>query len=134
MPDDTSEVLAANAAFYAAFARRDAAAMDDLWAREAKVACLHPGWEPLLGRDAVVGSWRRILLGGGAPPSIRCEGAQAVVAGDAAWVICAEVVPGGALAATNVFVRERGRWRLAHHHSSPLPAREREPVPTGLPN
>lgn len=136
MPDDSSEVLAANAAFYAAFARRDAAAMDDLWARETKVACLHPGWEPLLGRDAVLTSWRRILLSGGAPPSIRCEQPQAYLAGEAAWVICAEVVPGGSLAATNVFVRERGKWRLVHHHSSPLPSRERglEDRGGGLPN
>lgn len=134
MPDDTSEVLAANAAFYAAFAHRDLTAMDELWAREARVACLHPGWEPLLGRNAVLTSWRRILLGGGAPPSIRCELPQACLAGEAAWVICAEVVPGGVLAATNVFVRERGHWRLVHHHSSPLPPRERVPESGGLPN
>ena len=132
MTDEEREVLAANGAFYGAFARRDADAMDDLWAREAPVACLHPGWEPLLGREAVVASWRRILLGGGAPPSIRCEGASAHVRGDAAWVICAEVLPGAMLAATNLFVRERGAWRLVHHHASPLPSPE--PGPAGLPN
>ena len=57
------------------------------------MACLHPGWEPLVGREAVVTSWRRILLGGGAPAQIRCERAQAHVTGDAAWVVCAEVIP-----------------------------------------
>ncbi len=133
MADDTSEVLAANAAFYAAFAHRDAAAMEDLWAREARVACLHPGWTPLVGREAVLQSWRGILLGGGAPASIRCEGAEAHVTGDAAWVICFEVIPGAALVATNVFVRESGRWRLVHHHSSPLPPRE-SGMDGGLPN
>jgi ketosteroid isomerase-like protein len=133
MASEESDVLAANAAFYAAFARRDAAAMDELWAREAPVACLHPGWEPLLGREVVVQSWRRILLGGGAPEGLRCERPHAHVAGDAAWVICLEVVPGGALVATNLFVRESGRWRIAHHHASPLPSRG--PMPdTGLPN
>ena len=132
MTAEEREVLAANEAFYAAFSRRDAEAMDALWAREAQVACLHPGWEPLVGREAVVGSWRRILLGGGAPPSIRCEGATAHVEGDAAWVICAEVLPGGALAATNVFVREGGAWRIVHHHASPLPPPP--PKPGGLPN
>jgi ketosteroid isomerase-like protein len=133
MADETSDVLATNAAFYAAFARRDAAAMDALWARDAPVACLHPGWEPLLGREAVVQSWRRILLGGGAPAAIRCEEPLAQVRGEAAWVICAEVVPGGTLIATNLFVREGGEWRLVHHHSSPLPPRQREREP-GLPN
>src|SRR5882724_13163992 len=75
------EVLEANAAFYAAFEQRDPEAMDALWAREAPVACLHPGWEPLFGREAVVGSWRRILLEGGAPPEIHCERPSAHVAG-----------------------------------------------------
>jgi ketosteroid isomerase-like protein len=128
MTANEREVLEANAAFYSAFERRDADAMDELWAREAEVACLHPGWEPLLGREAVVTSWRRILLGGGAPPEIRCERATAHLAGDAAWVVCAEVFPGGALAATNVFVRERGAWRLVHHHASPLPAPAKQPA------
>jgi ketosteroid isomerase-like protein len=128
MTADEREVLGANAAFYAAFERNDVEAMDALWARDAPVACLHPGWEPLLGREAVVSSWRRILQGGGAPPEIRCERASAHVAGDAAWVLCAEIVPGGELAATNLFVRERGVWRIVHHHASPLPPPERRPA------
>jgi ketosteroid isomerase-like protein len=122
------EVLEANAAFYAAFEQRDSEAMDALWAREAPVVCLHPGWEPLFGREAVVGSWRRILLEGGAPPEIRCERPSAHVAGETAWVVCAEVVPGGELAATNLFVREKGAWRMVHHHASPLPPPARRPA------
>jgi ketosteroid isomerase-like protein len=126
------EVLAANEAFYDAFARKDAAAMDALWARDTPVACLHPGWAALVGREPVVESWRRILLGGGAPASIRCERARAHLAGGMAWVICEEILPGGALVATNLFVRERGSWRLVHHHASPLPPPA--PRPEGLPN
>jgi len=129
MSPEEREVVEANAAFYAAFARRDADAMDALWARDAEVACLHPGWEPLLGREAVVTSWRRILLGGGAPAQIRCEHPMAHVTGDAAWVVCNEVIPGGTLAATNLFVRERGSWRMVHHHASPMAVRA-EPSPT----
>jgi ketosteroid isomerase-like protein len=131
MTKDEQEVLEANQAFYAAFAARDAAAMESLWAREAQVACLHPGWKLLLGRDEVLRSWRGILLGGGAPESIRCERPSARVAGDAAWVICAEVVPGGVLAATNLFLREGGSWQMVHHHASPLPP---DPTPRGMPN
>jgi len=122
------EVLEANTAFYAAFARKDAEAMDALWAREAPVACVHPGWEPLLGREAVLDSWRRILLGGGAPPEIRCERASVHVQGDWAWVVCVEVLPGGVLAATNLFVREEGRWRMVHHHASPMAPPPRRPA------
>ena len=114
-----SEVLAANAAFYAAFARKDAEAMAALWAHAAPVACLHPGWEPLYGRADVVESWRNILRAGGAPP-IRCQRPRVHVWGETAFVVCEEHVPGGILAATNVFVREDGQWRIAHHHASAM--------------
>ncbi|MBO0736369.1 MAG: nuclear transport factor 2 family protein, partial [Alphaproteobacteria bacterium] len=44
---DYDAVLAANLEFYRAFAARDLAAMDVLWAQRAPVACLHPGWTAL---------------------------------------------------------------------------------------
>ena len=59
--DTDAAVLAANAAFYSAFATRDMTAMSELWAAEAPVACTHPGWPVLLGRDDVLASWRGIL-------------------------------------------------------------------------
>lgn len=115
-----SEVLAANRAFYDAFARRDLAAMDALWSRRMPVACIHPGWSPLRGRDQVMASWRAILGGGGAP-AIRCSGATAHLVGDgAAYVVCVESVPGARLVATNLFVREDGHWRLVHHQAAPV--------------
>ena len=115
-------VLAANAAFYRAFAARDVAAMDALWAREAPVACIHPGWEPLFGRAAVMASWAAILGGSGAP-RIRCETPRAFPLGTGAFVVCREVLEErGALAATNAFVREAGGWRMAHHQAGPAAA------------
>ena len=138
MPKPAEEdVLAANAAFYAAFERHDVKSMEELWASEAPVACLHPGWEPLLGREAVLRSWRGILMGGGAPESIRCDRATVCLYGESAFVICTEVVPGVEMAATNFFVRERGRWRMTHHHSSPIARRVPPsdlPPEGGLPN
>jgi hypothetical protein len=56
--DDSDAVLAANLEFYRAFTTRDAEAMDALWARQAPVACVHPGWPALTDRDAVMESWR----------------------------------------------------------------------------
>ncbi len=55
---DSDAVLAANLDFYRAFSLRNFAAMDALWAREAQVLCLHPGWEGVHGRAAVMESWR----------------------------------------------------------------------------
>ncbi|MBV8937825.1 MAG: nuclear transport factor 2 family protein, partial [Alphaproteobacteria bacterium] len=54
---DQDAVLAANLEFYRAFAIRDLAAMDALWARQAPVACLHPGWSALKDREAIMESW-----------------------------------------------------------------------------
>ncbi len=113
---DDKRVLAVNAAFYSAFAAKDANAMAAVWAQRAPVACIHPGWQALHGRDAVLASWRDILSGPGAPP-ITCAAAAAHVLGDAAFVICIERIPAVELIATNVFVREDGEWRMVHHHA-----------------
>ena len=132
---DEEAVLAANEEFYRAFAVRDLAAMDTLWARETAVACIHPGWEPLIGRDLVMESWTAIL-GGPGSPQIRCEVPRAFVLGASAFVICREVLGlQGRLVATNVFVREADVWRIIHHQAgptsqpAPAPADERPPGP-----
>ena len=129
MERDRDEVLAANAAFYRAFAARDVEAMDALWARHTPVACVHPGWHALTGRDAVMASWRGILRGPGAP-DIACGEATSHVFGESAFVVCAERLPGGELAATNVFVREEGAWRLVHHHAGPIADADEDDRPT----
>jgi ketosteroid isomerase-like protein len=122
MQDDEA-VLAANRAFYRAFRARDFAAMDLLWARAAPVACIHPGWAALVGRDAVMASWRDIL---GQPTAIACQAERVLLFGDSACVLCHEVLDGadqaggqeeGLLVASNLFVREAGDWRLVHHQA-----------------
>jgi ketosteroid isomerase-like protein len=117
--DDERAVLEANAAFYAAFAGRDMSTLDDLWSRRVAVTCIHPGWNVLSGRDAVIESWDAILSNP-EQPRIVAGGAQVALLGDSAIVICRELVSGNPLAATNVFVREDGKRRLSHHHSGPV--------------
>jgi ketosteroid isomerase-like protein len=129
MERDRDEVLAANTAFYRAFAARDVDAMDALWARHAPVACVHPGWHALSGRDAVMASWRGILRGPGAP-DIACGDTSIHVFGESAFVVCAERLPDGELVATNVFVREEGAWRLVHHHAGPIADADEDDRPT----
>ena len=114
---DEQLVLVANQAFYDAFARRDVAAMEALWARRAPVTCVHPGWQALRGREAVLASWRGILQGPN-PPDIGCAAPTAHLLGEAAFVVCTERLPGAELVATNYFVREDGTWKLVHHHAS----------------
>lgn len=133
-----AEVLAANERFYDAFAGRDFEAMQATWAESSAVACLHPGWPPIRGRNEVLASFRSIFDNDDSPP-IRCEAPTVTRHGDAAaTVVCRERIGGAVLVATNVFVHEAGGWRLSHHHASPIarvpPTPEMDPDPDLLPN
>ena len=125
---EADALLAANLDFYRAFATRDMAAMEQVWARETPVLCLHPGWALLRGRDAVLESWRQILANPEAPHVV-CHEDQPFLFGEVGIVTCEEVIEGGvlvseedldggSLAATNMFVKEQGFWRLVHHQAS----------------
>jgi ketosteroid isomerase-like protein len=120
---DADAVLAANLEFYRAFAARDVAAMDAIWARHAPVACLHPGWTVLDERDEIMASWQGILASPEAP-RIACYDERVLVYGDVALVLCEEELEGGTLAASNLFVREDGQWRIAHHHAGQIVRRQ----------
>jgi hypothetical protein len=133
MPSAEAEVLAANQAFYEAFARGDFAVIDALWARRAPVACIHPGWGALHGREEVMASWRSILEGGSRPP-VRCIRPTAWVLGESAYVVCGERIQGAELVATNLFVREDGAWKLVHHQAGPVHRRVEPRPPAGMLN
>lgn len=130
MPEHAA-VLFANDAFYLAFANRDLVAMDDIWSKGTPVTCIHPGWAPLDGRDAVMESWQAILSSPSSP-NITCQNAEARILGDVACVICHEVLDQGVLVATNIFVREGDGWKIIHHQAgaSPPPEEEAEPPDT----
>lgn len=126
------EVLTANQAFYDAHEQRDLRAMSALWEHSDRVICIHPGWPILRTWPVVEASWRSILDGPGRNQFIVTnESVTLIEHGDAgeqvAWVTLDEnLVQGqvaGTIAATNVFVRSRGRWLLVHHHGSPVMGR-----------
>src|SRR5262245_3003997 len=116
---DREAILFANDAFYAAFAGRDAAAMDQAWA-PGEVTCIHPGWAPLRGREAVMKSWREILANKESP-AVSARRADVLQQGSVAIVTCVEIIPAGArmhtLAATNIFVKDGTRWKMVHHQA-----------------
>jgi hypothetical protein len=124
-------LLAANAAYYRAFSARDFAAMDALWALEG-VSCVHPGWPPLIGRTAILGSYRDIFRNPRQEP-VRCGDETVLVASDEARVFCVESVAGAALVATNWFRLIEGQWRMIHHQAGPL-AMAAEETPTTRPS
>lgn len=112
------EVLVANMTFYQAFSEADLETMDRLWAREAPVACVHPGWSRLIGRQQVMSSWTAIFANGQMSQVRAVEPVVLPIGEATAAVLCREVVGDVVLEATNVFVWERGGWKLAHHHAS----------------
>jgi hypothetical protein len=114
---DLTRAEFANEAFYLAFESKDFHAMDHLWSRAREVICIHPGWPALVGRAAVMESWRAIL---GNPE----QGAVSFYAADCralsrelAAVVCYELVGDTTMVATNVFAEEDGRLRLVLHQS-----------------
>jgi ketosteroid isomerase-like protein len=135
---DGIAIRQANAAFYEAFERLDLDAMSNLWARTVPVTCIHPGWDLVVGYEAVMQSWRMIFEGS-SEVRLRVEDPTICGGTDHAWLVCRELlfttVQGSAvenvLTATNTFVREEGQWRIAHHHAAPLLAgRPRAARPT----
>ena len=118
---------AANAAFYAAFQRLDLEAMGNLWARGVQVSCVHPGWDLVLGYDAVMQSWKGIF-DGTSEIHFRSEDAQITAGTTMGWVVSREILSTtvqsmtveNTLSTINTFVLESGVWRIAHHHAAPL--------------
>lgn len=119
--DPVEPVLEANEAFYRAFNQKDIQAMERVWSALAGVTCIHPGWNVLRGRDAVMASWASILANPN-QPRIVAGGAEVLQTGRVAIVTCRELVAGSPLAATNVFALDGGSWRLLHHQSGPVHA------------
>ncbi len=117
---EEKDILAANAAYYSAFAATDLGAMSRIWADDG-ATCIHPGWPALFGRSEILESYRQILSN---PEQDRIEprNATVIVRGDEARVLCVEFVGGAALAATNLFRRVDGAWRMTHHQASPIAA------------
>lgn len=111
-----AKLMEANTRFYRAFIDGDYPAMDRLWA-EADVSCIHPGWPVLVGRSAVMDSWRDILKNSNRPP-VQCRGMSALIHEKEGRVLCLEIVGNLALAATNLFRFADGDWRMLHHQAS----------------
>ncbi len=130
---------AANEAFYAAFASLDHERMTDLWARNTNVTCVHPGWDLVIGPEAVAQSFRSVFEGT-SQIQFRIEIASITAGPTLGWVVCREIlltdVQGmpveNAMTAINTFVLEDNVWRVAHHHTAPMlagrsPQRGRSP-------
>ena len=127
MASDDEAVEAANESFYRALESRRLPDMDVVWAADDAVTCIHPGWHRLEGWEEVRRSWKAIFANS-RPWKASCEDVHVLVDGDMALVVCGERLEtlGGEgeparMQATNVFRRFGERWRMVHHHATPLP-------------
>ncbi len=115
-------VIAANRAFYAAFNARDITAMADAWSEMDDITCVHPGWDVLSGRTLILESYAAIF-GNPSQPKIVAGGETVALAGNAAVVVCHELVGGSPIVATNVYRLENDGWKAVHHHAGQVVAR-----------
>ena len=131
MTDEVDEVLAVHTEFYDAFERADFDAMQEVWADDDGVVCVHTAAAPIRGRRGVMRSWLALMANA---PYIQffLTDVQASVVGEVASVTCTEnvlsagadtpvgVFAGGSAAATNVLRRTPEGWRMWIHHASPV--------------
>jgi hypothetical protein len=107
----------ANEAFYLAFESKDLDAMSHLWSEARDIICLHPGWPVLVGRTAVMDSWKSILSNPD-QAAVSFYGASChQLSADSVAVVCYETAVETTLVATNIFVVEDERLRLVCHQS-----------------
>jgi hypothetical protein len=123
-------VLTVNNTFYQAMQSLDLGQMEAVWWHDDWVRCLHPGWDLLLGWDAVRESWE-MIFSSTAKMNVTISRPLVHVLSDAAWVSCVEHATSAVesdfittlVEATNIFVRRNSQWRMVHHHTTPLTGR-----------
>ncbi|MHC0066222.1 nuclear transport factor 2 family protein [Nostoc edaphicum CCNP1411] len=121
------EVLAANAAFYRAFERKDIEIMSAVWSQGTGSFCIHPGSNILRGWKEIRTSWEQIFKNT-AYIEINTDIIATEITDNIAYVVLREnvfqVVGGRRLeaqsTATNIFQFLGGKWYLIHHHGSPI--------------
>lgn len=128
--------IEAEDAFYAAFQRRDVAALMGVWAAQDCV-CIHPGGERLQRRAAIERGWREIFADGSRLRFELAARTRTEQGGLAVHCLQERIhVDGelrGVMLATNVYRREADGWRLLVHHASPDPSARRTPAPRSGP-
>ncbi len=124
-PETVDEIKAANQRFYDAFSALHISGMDRVWEASERAVCVHPGWVPLVGWEAVRESWDRIFQNTNFM-QFQIRYMNVVVQGEFGTVTCVEgitsVVQGQATNfstfATNIFARYEDGWRMIAHHGS----------------
>jgi len=94
--------------------------MEEVWAHDDGVECVHPRWDLLLGWDEVRERWARIFANT-KRARVALSNVWVRVEGEVAWAACtahvttafAEGFDEAIVQATNIFVQREGQWLLA---------------------
>jgi hypothetical protein len=128
MAEQFEDVLRLNERFYQALEGGNLGLMEEIWVKDSRAKCIHPGWPMLWGWEAIRQSWKNIFEAGG-PIKIQISNVAVEISGDLAWVTCIEHISHiirdqiqmGMAQTTNIFERHGSGWLMIHHHTSPMP-------------
>jgi len=134
MDEDSERLREANERFYRALESLDLGAMEQVWLHEGFVRCVHPGWDVVVGWDAIRLSFEQIFSGTRwirvTPTALdlACFETIGIVACTENITSTREGDVGLAVAqATNVFRKAGGVWKMMLHHASPAPVLVTQP-------
>lgn len=125
---DYEEVMKVNETFYKALGTRNLELMDQVWVKDSRAGCVHPGWIMISGWQAIRQSWENVF-----DPNdqvdIRLSSITVEIKGEVAWVTCIQQLiyinrdPIGInmSQSTNIFERHDSGWLMILHHASSIP-------------
>ena len=108
--------------------------MGEIWIKDSRSGCVHPGWTALRNWQAIRQSWESVF-----DPEdqvdISISNVTVDINDNIAWVTCLQEmvyikrdpVMFNLSQSTNIFEKQGDRWLMIFHHASPIPVRGYEP-------
>lgn len=129
--EDRQNILKTNELFYRALGTRDIDLMRNLWVRDERSGCVHPGWIVLRSWDAIMQSWEN-LFDPQDQVDIKISDINLDIKDSFATLTCVqemiyikrEPVMFNLSQSTNLFEKKDGKWLMIFHHASPIPVTE----------
>ena len=128
LAQEEARVREANHRFYQAVENLSLDDLEAVWLPSPACRCVHPGWPPVEGWEAIRESWNRIFESTN-DLEIALDQVTVHIEGAVAWLNCLARVSSAAesridtalLCSSNLFILHDGEWRLVLHHASQLP-------------
>ncbi len=125
----------AEAAFYAAFIKRDVNAMMAVWAEDDSIICIHPIGTILKGREAIRDAWEAMFRNAPEMQFVinersRSQNGELAIHTVEEHIHVNRAPPSAPVHATNVYRLTEVGWRMVLHHASPSPSPTKADTPT----